>query len=485
MTGVIKSEPWGGKQIGLIALLIAVPIALLSGLQPLLGLVVPLGLIAIVMSVAVPDLTTWVLLFGLMALSEPIAIRRYDIGIGLFGADLTLPLLFGIALRMAPAPGSDASNTRRAWLPVIPPILVMAAYGLVALAWAFGTSGHDVRNVIGDFRRYFLYPLILLVGVYTAHRSHGTLRRIVRFALVAVAPVAVIALFRIATGTSYRPAQFHSEFRAFSFYDSTVLYLPLVFLLASAALNRDRRVWTIVGAGFIGGLEIASGYRLAWALVLVAPVLTAALLAIRTHRYRALTWLLLSQVAVLVGIIAVVLLNAQLASVWAARFNDLVFTFENLGLSWRILSWTSALTALTRHPLLGVGIGDVHTFWIVNSAGLPTLTTHTPHNILISIVYQTGLIGLAIFLVVHVAYMRLLWRSVRRVPLSHLAHLVGIIAFYVAALAVSNLQPFLDDPGGAMILYLMMGLTIPQLNRWAHAPLPRFDKGNDPAVEIA
>lgn len=464
MTWPVASPPGRGRAMrwGWGALMVAttVAIAWAAATAPVLAIAAAMALGTLMAALVSPETTAWVFLGSLLALSEFTAVRRYDLGIGLFGADVVPVLLFCILLH------GLVRGEFHLRAPVATPLVLNSAMGLLFAFGAAQLTSHALRDVLGDFRRFYVYPLAFFIGLYLARRCDTALSRVQRLSYLAAVVIGSVAAFRLVTGVGYRPDQFNSEFRAFSFFDSTILFLPFAFLLTVALLDRRRRLAASLGVAVIAGLEIASGYRLAWGLVLTVPLLTGALVTLRTRRIR---YLLAGLPAVLLALGAatfVVLVNPELLTVWRGRFDALIALLTNVELSWRFLAWNSAIQKFLQHPLVGVGIGDVHSFWILDSAGIPVMTTHTAHNAFVSVLYQTGILGFTFFVAIHIAYLILLIRAARRVPYTQLPLFAGFASFYAAAIAVSSLQPFLSSPGGAALLYLLMGLTVPSLQRW-------------------
>ena len=446
------------------------PLALLCGVTSALAATMPtaaagltLFVVLLVAAAAFPAQTGWAFLAGMMILSDPLAMRRYDVGFGVFGADallLILPiLLFHTVIR------GDLST--RGAIPVS--VAVLGAAGPIFAAWAVTATGHDLRDIVGDLRRYFFYPLAFFLGLYLQHHTPNALRRATKLGGVAALAISAMAILRLASGQGYRPEQFQEEFRAFSFFDSTVLFLPFGFLIGCVLLQRSRRLLHGLLLVALLVLQAWSGYRLAWALLLAVPLVAFALMAFRTRR---LAYLLAALPLLAVAIAITVLmiwLQPELVALWRERLRESAIALQNLQLTWRFLSWATAFNRFLEHPIGGVGLGYVHEFWILNSAGAPVLTAHTTHNAFATYLAQTGLIGLVLFGAVHLTYIRLLMRALSSVPLHELAYYIGLVSFYFAALAVSNFQPFLSSPGGAALLYGLMGLSHGTLMRWSRS----------------
>jgi O-antigen ligase len=67
----------------------------------------------------------------------------------------------------------------------------------------------------------------------------------------------------------------------------------------------------------------------------------------------------------------------------------------------RLLYWKAAAELVHEHPLMGVGLGNFSARFAETHASLPlkigALTSHRPHNALLQVAAETGLVGLACF----------------------------------------------------------------------------------------
>jgi O-antigen ligase len=292
----------------------------------------------------------------------------------------------------------------------------------------------------------------------------------VRLSIWAGAIICTFAVIRVATGIGYRPEQFQVQFRAISYIDSTILFLPLCFLVGRMLIDPSNRLREVAAIILLVGVQIVSGYRLAWALTLTLPTVIAVFAARRAGRTRAALISLPAVVAVGVGLSVLLSVNRGLFTVWESRAMELVRGSGAIQLGWRFLSWSTALRKFAQHPFIGVGIGDAPSFWAVNGAGNPVLVEHTTHNVFVDTLYQTGILGFVFFLLVHGSYAWLLLRAFARAPISELPYACALVGFYAAAVAVSALQPFMSTPAGATLVYAVMGLSVLDLVRWQLTP---------------
>jgi putative inorganic carbon (HCO3(-)) transporter len=124
----------------------------------------------------------------------------------------------------------------------------------------------------------------------------------------------------------------------------------------------------------------------------------------------------------------------------------------------RIHMWSASLKIIRDHPLLGVGVGRMKMSMVAYGCHLGY--AH-PHNDLLNVAAQTGLLGLAGFLWIWVTFLRMAARcrlSKRAQGFSSGLAMAGfglMIAFLVAGL----FQCYYTDSEDGMILWFLLGLV--------------------------
>jgi O-antigen ligase len=206
------------------------------------------------------------------------------------------------------------------------------------------------------------------------------------------------------------------------------------------------------------GIAFFSGYRLLWLLTAAIPLLIP---VISTQRLRRVKRVLGAAVLILLFASAVLLTARYFAPDLYALFTDkvrvLVYDFR-FGESTRYYAWRAAWGHFLESPLVGKGIGSEFSYWALNSIGGLYLRTGTTHNILLSLLYQSGIFGAGIFVFMHFWILWHLMRQIPRLTPESRVLVAGLVAGYLAALVVAMFQPGLESPGTVVVLYIWIGV---------------------------
>ncbi|MGH9154190.1 MAG: O-antigen ligase family protein, partial [Acidimicrobiales bacterium] len=221
-----------------------------------------------------------------------------------------------------------------------------------------------------------------------------------------------------------------------------VLSFGLMALVALAvAEGRPRGVTTVAGALIVSGL-VLSGSRGAWVGTLAALAVVAALAR------PALAWPAASVTVVAVALILV----AAPGNVFAGLDDPDPDTSAGT----RVLTWSSGLETVRRHPLLGVGAGNFRT--VVKDRG----TQVDPNNLILLTWAETGVVGVVLLGGVVVATLRMAMAGSRRRADRGGAHDVANLAgagIFVASLAHAQFDMFWTR-GVALATFMGAGLVL-------------------------
>jgi O-antigen ligase len=138
-------------------------------------------------------------------------------------------------------------------------------------------------------------------------------------------------------------------------------------------------------------------------------------------------------------------------------FQVLEFEFQS---NIRYFAWRAALSRFFNSPIFGVGIGDQFEFLAYNSQGLLYTSRLTTHNIILSILYQTGIIGATLFVMINLRILAYMWRQLPLCDSKYRGLIAGMIASYLGALAMAMFQPLLESPGAVVAFYLWVGIML-------------------------
>jgi O-antigen ligase len=334
-------------------------------------------------------------------------------------------------------------------------------YGFAAVIIGF-SAGNSTNNVLGDFRRFFLYPLVALLPL-SIKIKWSNLNKIFLWFCFALLIISAIAFIRVVTNSSWDPEQFSAtnQFRAIGYFSGILLCIG-VGLLYAISLNRHgiKKIvpWLILI--IFEAAIFASGYRLLWILGIFLPIFITYFSSrgigkvIRILEISVVVLLVLAALIFLIKSVSPDVYD-RLSDRFITTINDLDFR-NNI----RFFAWTSAWSMFTSSPIIGVGIGDQFEFLSLSSGGQYYISHLTTHNILISLLYQTGILGAGLFLSIHFVFVYFIWRtmasfeSIIRIPL------LGLLAGYFSALIMGMVQPSFESPGAIVLFYLLIGLII-------------------------
>ena len=342
--------------------------------------------------------------------------------------------------------------------PITGLLFVNLIYGFIAIIVGFYV-GHNFSNVIGDFRRFFFYPLSFLVGlVYFVRISD--VRRLFIALILALIVISAFAIYRVVTDQTWQPDKFSEDFRAMSFVAGVVVLLGIGVFFGYGLTNPRNRLLSFTIVTFLVGIVLVSGYRLLWvATPCITLFVTLSVYRGAKHLNKLLIATVVSFGSIVLGLFVAKLLFPDLYLLMLTKFETRVLGFqfsENI----RFFAWNYAWKEFLSSPLLGIGIGDQFSFYTANSKGFLQLVNMTTHNHLMSILYQSGILGAGIFIVLMVKSLNYVWRQLAKCSLETRGVLSGILGSFLAALALAMFQPFLEDPSATVGFYLLLGLML-------------------------
>ena len=154
-----------------------------------------------------------------------------------------------------------------------------------------------------------------------------------------------------------------------------------------------------------------------------------------------------------------------------------MFSANEAGTEYRLLMWRDGLRLIRQHPLLGIGLDAArrqdNPFDLQAYKLFPLQRGHF-HSTFVEVAVDCGLIGLAIWTWLMVAYFRQLWRLLREARADWFARglalgmFAGAVAFYAGCLV----QYTLGDGEVMQIMWLQMGFSV-VLWRWSGAQQER------------
>ncbi len=283
--------------------------------------VVAMGVIAL--TFVKPRMVLMVYMFALLAFNDYIGgLPSSVIRIGgrlFYAADFFLILLSAGLIRAL----FHKDLISRIDRPVLTAMVIFSLYGLAGML-----IGADHRylynNIIGDFRRYFYYPWAILIPILVLRDRHD-IKIIEKAAFVAALIICLFASYRMITGQTFFP-EVHGNrfdlFRAMGYHD----YMILVFVVCLAIgkiliIPKGRNIIPKACLLLLPPFIIASNYRVAWAFLVICPVIMVLLIRSRGISLRPLAkGLVLSSVLiVLLGATGKISQNETICSYINAR----------------------------------------------------------------------------------------------------------------------------------------------------------------------
>lgn len=422
---------------------------MIAGLSVILLVFLPLSITKNVLSfyffvfIAAYDFVGYAPIF-----SVPIKIFFAD-GILLFMVVLVMQLLF------------NRVSIQELKSPITLLILLNFAFGILAVIIGYYV-GNTTNNVLGDFRRFFLYPLVALLPL-SIKIKRSDLKKIFIIFCLALLSICVIGIIRVITNTSWDPEQFSAtnQFRAIGYFSGILLCIG-VGLVYSVSLNyRGWKKAALLLVLFLFEAAIfASGYRLLWILGVFLPLFITYFSSKGFGKALRLLGILIVIVIFLAALSYIV--ESLSPDVYYRLINRIYTTINDLDFrnNVRYFAWTSAWSKFMSSPIMGIGIGNQFEFISLSSNGQYVISHLTTHNILMSLLYQTGIIGAGLFLAIHASFTFEIWMGMSRISRHNQIPLLGMLAGYFSALVMGMVQPSFESPGAIVVFYFFMGIII-------------------------
>jgi O-antigen ligase len=306
------------------------------------------------------------LLIGLPLLPDRSAYHK------LFYALIAAPTLVALCVR----PRELAQLLRE---PIVGAFLAYAAWALLSIGWS------DTEASLGSLLKRPLYIIMLLAGVcMLAQQSQQRFARSILIAAVVILPISLYALGDFAitwnpgdrlvgTGALDNPLLSSHLFGFFC-----ILWLGLAM-----SLPRQQGWLAALPVLVLGATLLATGSR--------TPILAASLAG---------AWLVLAcwnKRSIALGLIGLCSLIALLLLYPEALLSR--------GTSYRLELWQDALGRISQKPWLGYGF-DAHL--AIQLPGFP-FPFSEPHSFAIGVLYYTGIVGLFLWLAMHLVALRQCW----------------------------------------------------------------------------
>ncbi len=382
-----------------------------------------------------------------------------DFLVFLLGAMVLQTAVAGIRRGTAPVFELSRTEWRLAFL-----LVAATCWGVLS---ALNGLAHGLipRDVVGDFRRLCFYAWVFFLPLgFRYTRRH---LRLIPAALLAGCGIALLfGLYRLATGHYYYP---NDEVNIFPrlLVDDEVVSLALLVAYCTAILSAKRtrrlKLAAFLVAALAAALMCLSGWRMGIAEAVLAPAFVIAIMA--RNRGKGVVGIAL-RLAVVLTVLAVGAGSAFF--LFSGKADKVVFMLKERIASFgtpmssdsdtRFYAYRQALLNYAEHPVLGKGLGDDLVYPKKTTAGTFQYIRGTTHNIFLDLLYQTGPVGLGLFLAIHGLFCLHLWRRIRRIDPVHEPVAVALFSGYLCTLAHYTFEPAWVS--GLIVLYMSMGLVL-------------------------
>jgi O-antigen ligase len=356
------------------------------------------------------------------------------------------------------------SSTKRSRLErwIIALVVLNLIWGFVEIANGIFGDNLGIRDAIGDFRRIYLYMLAILIPIGLPMKQ--PLLRQMPYVFVAGGTSAVcFGLYRMASGVLYHSYTSHVDSpRILGDAELVALGFLLAYVIAveiGKANPLKKMVFLPFGAAAIAFMVI-SGWRYGIVLAVGVPIGVDLVFAFikGAMRVRRIVWgTIAAAVVAALGVVAVFGFFGDTANyIWQARRARQ----QDLQGDARLSAYATALNEFAQKPVLGTGLGDQLSYFAVASDGSLLNRQTTTHNMFIDILYQTGIIGFALFLALHACFVLLFVRNIRHIESDDLAVVVALFVGYVFTLGLFCLEPSYVSTTMAMNLTIGFAVRI-------------------------
>jgi O-antigen ligase len=447
-------------------LVVALAVGVLSGIAPIIAAVTILLLIAIPFTLFFPYEVFLILSFLLLSLGDYFGSKPVSIGgFKFYGADYFLLILLVMIIR------TSKTEQMKSRPPLFLLFWIYILYGFISLLFGIFYQGHEINRTIGDFRRFFYYPIAFFLGwaVISNEKCIKKLEKLIHFVPIIIMAFAIL---RLVMGKTWAP-EIHAraeDFRALPYFDGIALIFVFSYLAALFFAKKKLNLLQLIVALPIPIFIVLSGFRLLWVLFILAIMMVLWFSFKQEGKRKYLRILLYLFIIIIISLSLFRVIGGKYYDIFETKIVNKILRYEHTSERWRYPAWKSAISKFKSSPILGTGLGDEPAFWAVNSAGQWTKITRTLHNAFLEILYQTGIIGALLFLSILFMYSLHSYKKFKWVDIEHKPITVALFILFVSGLIQSLFQPYLNHPGNGVIFFSFMGITmkIIQLSKAEH-----------------
>ena len=318
---------------------------------------------------------------------------------------------------------------RLSYSPIILPLLAWTTWSTLSALWAI----NPVESLV-QINRTITFSLLTLFILCTP--GQDAIRKIYGFACGACILVSIVGIaqyFGLAFTNLPTVGNPSSTFGYRNFAASyLVACIPFAMAFAKTSPSKfSRATWTL--SALLMTLFLAyTRTRGAWlGLALATAVSASALIILRFYHNRSLIHFTLKQLAIITACMILIGIGgsmpAQMEREGKFRFDErktdvtttLASTFSPNDARGRLTVWLHTLEMIRDHPIFGVGIGSWQYTYPLYDRGdwiTDNVAPQRPHNDLLWIFAETGLVGIGLYLWLIFTLFRLVWQHLLHRP---------------------------------------------------------------------
>ena len=390
-------------------------------------------------------------IFFLSILNDILGTRSLNFGFRIYLADLSFIFLAIFTL--------DVLRNKRvhsiSFLGIHKVLIVNLSIGLSLICFSY-LSGNAFNDLMGGFRRYYIYPLMFIVASNCIAKKKD-IERISKLFFITLCTICLIAVVRSKLNISWesRADQFTFEdFRAIGYFAGSILILGVGIILGKYMDQKLSLFKSLICLAVLYLSIFISGYRLLWMMSIFLTFFMVFFLFLQKRNKKIAIKLIFSILFILLFVFYVgnIVFPDILANL-LLKINDKVLNY-NASQEIRLFAWSSAWKKFIESPFIGAGLGDTGGFWGLNSRGAQHFFQITYHSIIFELLAKTGMFGLIPFLLFICSYIYFVILSIKK---KFTFSIVGGFGGWVAMVCMGCIQPSLSSPNEIALFYAYAG----------------------------
>jgi len=354
-----------------------------------------------------------------------------QLSISIFGAPIYLPEIpIGISMILY-LMGLKAGKV--VFYPVPKEFSFGSTFLLLGAVFSAISSGASLQE-LGALKSWVFFPLLAAFLVFQAFRKESYRRGALMIWFLSVASTAIISFFPVPfVHETYdgRLASFFPSPNHLAFFLEPGILIGAYFLLRRAKVFRYQDLFFLIGTAFI----ISSIFRTESRGALIAVLSGIAMLFSGKFFSRKI---ITRSISLLIPVISIFFISFLLGLDWERLGSGEIRT----SLASRVMIWNASASMLREHPLFGIGLRNFEGEYLFLQAKFPPYLEWAvphPHNIVLALWLQTGILGLLGFAVMIGSSVHSLWKEgfedeKGKIPMEKVLFLSYLSAFLIHGL---------------------------------------------------